>query len=180
MKNILAIKTDIHPKTEEIDWQGVYDNFLPKIFHYFCYKVGDPILAEDLTAITFEKAWLSRKNYHSDIGQLQNWIMGIARNVAFDQFRKKHREVPLRENLERSFIPSFDEKLQQKCDFEFIQSILAQFPERERDLIAYKYGAELSNREIAKLTGLSETNVGTILHRVIKKLRMEWEKHHER
>lgn len=180
MKNILAIKTIVHPKTEGIDWQRVYDYSLPKIFHYFCYKVGDPILAEDLTAITFEKAWLSRRNFHSDLGQVQAWLMGIARNVAFDQFRKKDREIPLSEGHERSFITSNDEELQQKWDFEFLKSILAQLPERERDLIAYKYGAELNNREIAKLTGLSETNVGTILHRVVGKLRMEWEKHHER
>ncbi len=180
MKNILAIKTVLHPKTESIDWQIAYDYSLPKIFHYFCYKVGDPILAEDLTAITFEKAWLSRRHFHSDIGQVQAWLLGIARNVAFDQFRKKDREVPLSESHERSFITSDDEKLQQKWDFEFLESILKQFPERERDLIAYKYGAELSNREIAKLTGLSESNVGTILHRVVGKLRIEWEKHHER
>ena len=42
-----------------------------------------------------------------------------------------------------------------------------------------KYGAELTNREIAHMTGLSESNVGTILHRVVVKLRMEWEKYHE-
>jgi len=180
MKNILAIKTDVHPKTEDIDWQAVYDYSLPKVFHYFCYKVGDPTLAEDLTAITFEKAWRSQRNFHSDIGQIQPWLMGIARNVASDHFRKKVREVPLKEGSERSFVTSFDEQLQQKLDFEFIQSILTQFPERERDLIAYKYGAELSNRAIAQLTGLTETNVGTILHRVVGKLRMEWEKHHER
>jgi RNA polymerase sigma-70 factor (ECF subfamily) len=180
MKNILAIKTDIHPKTEDMDWQSVYADSLPKIFHYFCYKVGDPSLAEDLTATTFEKAWLSRGNFRSDLGQLQSWLMGIARNVAFDHFRKKDREIPLKEGAGQSLMASFDEPLQQKLDFEFIQSILAQFPERERDLIAYKYGAELTNREIAKLTGLSETNVGTILHRVVEKLRTEWKKHHER
>jgi len=180
MKNILAIKTDVHPKTEDIDWQAVYDYSLPKVFHYFCFKVGDPTLAEDLTAITFEKAWRGQRNFHSDIGQIQNWLMGIARNVASDHFRKKVREVPLKEGSERSFVTSFYEQLQQKWDFEFIQSILTQFPERERDLIAYKYGAELSNRAIAKLTGLSETNVGTILHRVVGKLRIEWEKQHER
>jgi RNA polymerase sigma-70 factor (ECF subfamily) len=180
MKNILAIKTLFHPQAEDINWQGVYDDSLPKVYHYFCYKVGDPILAEDLTAITLERAWLSRKNFHSDLGKLQTWLMGIARNVANDHFRKKVREVPLKEESERNLPPFFDEQLQEKWDFEFILSILAQFPERERDLIAYKYGAELNNRQIAKMTGLSETNVGTILHRVVEKLRTEWEEHHER
>ncbi len=56
---------------------------------------------------------------------------------------------------------------------------LNKFPDRERELVALKYGAELTNREIARMTGLSESNVGTILNRVVAKLRNEWEKNHE-
>ncbi|MBK8027516.1 MAG: sigma-70 family RNA polymerase sigma factor [Chloroflexi bacterium] len=46
---------------------------------------------------------------------------------------------------------------------------------RERELIALKYGAELTNRAIAEVTGLSESNVGTTLHRIIQKLRQQWD-----
>jgi RNA polymerase sigma-70 factor, ECF subfamily len=52
---------------------------------------------------------------------------------------------------------------------------LVGLPEREQELIALKYGADLTNREIARLTGLSETNVGSILYRVVRKLRQRWE-----
>ena len=38
-----------------------------------------------------------------------------------------------------------------------------------------KYGANLTNRAIAGLTGLSESNVGVILHRVVQALKKEWE-----
>ena len=41
-----------------------------------------------------------------------------------------------------------------------------------------KYGAEMNNRAIARATGLSESNVGTILHRAIQKLRVEWAGEH--
>lgn len=180
MKNIFTSHFIVNQKTKEIDWQGVYDECLPKVYHYFCYKVGDPILAEDLTAITLEKAWLGRVNFHCEIGPFQTWLMGIARNVVKDYFRKPVREVPLSDSSKHNLIGFWDDRMQERLDFEFISSILAQLPERERDLIAYKYGAELNNREIAKLTGLSETNVGTILYRIVEKLRIEWEKYHER
>jgi RNA polymerase sigma-70 factor (ECF subfamily) len=49
---------------------------------------------------------------------------------------------------------------------------------RERELIALKYGGGLTNREIARATGLSESNVGTILHRVVGRLRARWEDEH--
>ena len=55
-----------------------------------------------------------------------------------------------------------------------LAALTADLPTRERDLIALKYGASLSNRLIAELTGLSESNVGTVLHRLVKTLRAQW------
>ncbi len=179
MKNLFTIVTEAYPKTEEIDWQDVYQQSLPRIFHFFCYKVGDETIAEELTSLTFEKAWVSRAHYRKGRGEVHAWLVGIARNVMADHFRKRSREIPVTDVPETDLSRSFDEDLQRKLDFEMILSSLARFPERERELIAMKYGAELTNREIARMTGLSESNVGTILHRVVEKLRTEWEQNHE-
>ncbi|HKC11419.1 MAG TPA: sigma factor-like helix-turn-helix DNA-binding protein, partial [Vicinamibacteria bacterium] len=54
-------------------------------------------------------------------------------------------------------------------------ALLDELPERNRGLLALKYGAGATNRAIARLTGLSESNVGTILHRVVTALRSRWE-----
>jgi RNA polymerase sigma-70 factor (ECF subfamily) len=40
--------------------------------------------------------------------------------------------------------------------------------------MAMKYGADMTNRAIALATGLSESNVGTILHRAVEMLRGRW------
>ena len=64
-----------------------------------------------------------------------------------------------------------------------LAALMAGLPDRDRELLALKYGAGLNNREIARLTGLSESNVGTILHRAVLALRARWsptETHHER
>jgi DNA-directed RNA polymerase specialized sigma24 family protein len=45
--------------------------------------------------------------------------------------------------------------------------------DRERDLIALKFAAGLTNRRIAEITGLSESNVGVILYRAVRRLRAE-------
>jgi RNA polymerase sigma-70 factor (ECF subfamily) len=55
-------------------------------------------------------------------------------------------------------------------------ALIARRSERERELLALKYGAELTNRDIARTTGLSESNVGTILHRAVEALRADWDK----
>lgn len=180
MRNILEAIINVQPNETELDWQEVYTSSLPKIFHYFCYRVGNSSVAEDLTAITFEKAWKSRNNFNRDIGDVHNWLQGIAKHVAIDFLRKGSREIPIDDLPEDSCLFSRDEDLDRKFNFQAIMILLGKYADRERELIALKYGAELSNREIARLTGLSESNVGTILYRVVNKLKDDWEKSYER
>ena len=69
-----------------------------------------------------------------------------------------------------------DELAQQHTDYARLSILLSQLADRERELVALKYGAGLTNRAIAGLSGLSESNVAVILHRAIHTLRDEWEK----
>lgn len=158
-----------------LDWEAVYAETLPKIFHYFCYRVGDEIVAEDLTSRTFEKAWVSRDRFRDDMGSFKMWIFGIARHVAVDHYRNEKNELPLGHAVPQAGQTSPEIILQRHSDFSRLAKLLGELPERERELISFKYGAELTNRAIAELTGLSETNVGTILYRVVRKLRDAWE-----
>jgi RNA polymerase sigma-70 factor, ECF subfamily len=63
---------------------------------------------------------------------------------------------------------------ERRSDLVRLAALTASLPDRERDLIALRYGAGLSNRAIAPLVGLSESNVGTILHRTVQALRSRW------
>ncbi len=179
MKNINTFDHFILPTDIEIDWQVVYTESVPRVFHYFCYKVGDIQLAEDLTAATFEKAWKNRNKFKPSIGQPHAWIIGIARNVSADHFRRDHRDLSMEDLPESLEAANKEDEIQKKLDFQIILALLNRYPQRERELINLKYGAELNNRQIAHLTGLSESNVGTILQRVVEKLGKDWEKNHE-
>jgi RNA polymerase sigma-70 factor (ECF subfamily) len=57
---------------------------------------------------------------------------------------------------------------------ERLAALLQSLPERERELLAMKYGAGMTNRAIATATGLTESNVGTIVHRAVQTLRERW------
>jgi RNA polymerase sigma-70 factor (ECF subfamily) len=70
---------------------------------------------------------------------------------------------------------SVEGSYRRRQDLARLARLLEGLSEREQELVAMKYGAELTNRKIAELTGLSETNVGTILYRVVRKLRAQWE-----
>lgn len=162
--------------TQAVDWNAVYAEELPRIYNYFRYRVGDGPLAEDLTATTFEKAWRGRGRYRRDLGAFTTWLFTIAHNVAVDHFRRGKTTLPLEGSSPlAAAAPSVEALAQRRADFARLSALLARLPEREREVIAFKYGADLTNRRIAELTGLSESNVGVILHRTINKLRDQWE-----
>jgi RNA polymerase sigma-70 factor (ECF subfamily) len=170
--------------TEHIDWDSVYKSEFPRIYNFFLYKVGDREFAQDLTATTFERAWKLRSRYQTRIASLSTWLFGIARNVLKEHLRNSKITGQRSEPIFRSeVLPSsvdIEKGIQQQQEKEHLRKILLDLPEREQDLIALKYGAGLTNREIAKIANISESNVGSILHRTVKKIRTRLEEHHGR
>jgi RNA polymerase sigma-70 factor (ECF subfamily) len=68
-----------------------------------------------------------------------------------------------------------EEVADRRDDVARLLALLAGLPERDPDPVALKYRADMMNRTIAAITGLCESNVGTILHRIVTRLRQEWE-----
>lgn len=159
----------------EIDWEAILMDQLPRIYNFFRFRVGEGMEAEDLAAATVEKAWRSRQQYQSTRAAISTWLFTIARRVAIDYYRKHRPEIGLAAVADQVGDESPEETAEYHLDQAHLVTLLAQLPGRERELLALKYGAEMTNREIAKLVGLSESNVGTILSRVVHKLRREWE-----
>jgi RNA polymerase sigma-70 factor (ECF subfamily) len=159
----------------EPDWDEVYAEQLPRVLNFFRYRLGDTADVEDLTARTFEKAWRSRLGYRRDVAGFATWLLTIARNVAIDHLRSRQRYEPL--DVAEA-VPSSDntpeQQAVQQSEAQRLAALLATLTPRQRELIAMKYGAEMTNRAIARATGLSESNVGTILHRAVEELRGRW------
>ena len=162
------------PATEE-QFESLYHIELPRIYNFFRYRVGDGQIAEDLTADTFEKAWRKRHNYRHDLASFSTWLFTIARRVAIDHYRR-HRPYSSLESISQiAADETLEDLTQMRSDFNRLSFLLIQLEDRDRELVALRYGAGLTNRAIAGLTGLTESNVGVILHRTLKKLRADWE-----
>lgn len=158
----------------EADWDALYASEMPRIYNFFRYRVGDGPEAEDLTAITFEKAWRARHRYRRDLAAFATWLFAIARNVAIDHYRQQRAHVPLEEAADVPGGATPEDVAVRRSDAARLSHLLALLPEREREILSLKYGAGLTNRAIARMTGLSESNVGTIVHRTVALLRAGW------
>jgi RNA polymerase sigma-70 factor, ECF subfamily len=156
------------------DWEAVFSEQLPRVYNYLRYRLGNETLAEDLTSRTFEKAWRDRHRYRRDLAGFSTWLLRIARNVAIDYRRAAHEHAPLEAAAEASAEGTPEEEAVIRSNFARLSLLIGRLPERDRELLALKYGAGATNRAIADVTGLSESNVGTILHRAVQTLRAEW------
>ncbi|MGH8236900.1 MAG: RNA polymerase sigma factor [Steroidobacteraceae bacterium] len=162
------------PAPGEADWEAIYAEHLPRIYNYFRFRLAAEADVEDLTARVFEKAWSARDRYQRNVAAFSTWLYRIAQNVGIDYLRSRRAHAPLEAAPEvvADGTPADDEE--RRSDLARLAALTASLSDRERDLIALRYGAGLSNRAIAPLVGLSESNVGTILHRTVQTLRSRW------
>lgn len=158
----------------ELDWNAVYAEQLPRVYNYFRFRLGRHSDIEDLTSRTFEKAWKARHQYRRDVAGFSAWLFGIARNVATDDLRSRRVHLPLEAAKETVTEASPEKEASLSSDMARLAGLTARLSERQQEILALKYGAAVTNRLIASITGLSESNVGTILQRMVEKLRSQW------
>jgi RNA polymerase sigma factor (sigma-70 family) len=148
---------------------------MPRLFRYVMYRVRDQAAAEELTAAVCEEALKHLHRYQPGRGDLNGWMFGIAHNVLKQHFRSQARRgisVPL-ELFHTLHAPGRSPEQAVELIEVFRQAVrgLRHLPDQEQEVVALRYGAELSNQEIAEVMGLNPNHVGVLLHRALKKLR---------
>jgi RNA polymerase sigma-70 factor, ECF subfamily len=149
----------------------VYERSFPRVYAYVASLLRDRAVAEDVTSQAFERAYRKRRSYRPARGSIDAWLFGIARNAALDELRKRKRRATLEVDPEDTFSPTPEDQAELAVRRETVRAALASLDGQERDLIALKFAGGLSNAEIARVLGMSESNAGTRLHRTITKLR---------
>jgi RNA polymerase sigma factor (sigma-70 family) len=163
-----AIVDAAPPRT--LDFDALYRDARDDVFAYAATLLRDRAAAEDVAAAAFERAYRRRGRFDSRKGSPRAWLFGIARNAALDELRRRKRvataQLPIPESE-----PDPGEAAEQAAQREAVRVALGKLGARERELIALKYHAELSNAELADVIGVSVTNAGTLVHRAMTKLR---------
>jgi RNA polymerase sigma factor (sigma-70 family) len=156
-------------------FEALYRSSRDDVYAYVMTLLRDPAAAEDVTALAFERAYRRRRTFDRRRGQERAWLFGIARNAALDELRRRRRVASL--VVEPSAAQDADEAAAEDSGEDVIlrrtavREALAALPARDRELIALKFHGGLTNAELARVLGISESNAGTILHRTMSKLR---------
>jgi RNA polymerase sigma-70 factor (ECF subfamily) len=137
-----------------------------RVYAYAAYRLGDGADAEDATSDTFERALRYRSRYDRSKGEPIAWLLGIARRCVDDVYsaRAATAELPPDVPAPGDLEPETVQKLTVR------KAVLA-LDERSQELLALRYGSDLTARQIAELLGERTNTVEVALHRALGKLR---------
>ncbi len=155
------------------DLRRLYTEHVRAVYGFLAYSVGRDV-AEDLTAATFERAIRSWERYDAARASERTWLLAIARNALTDHYRRQaHRQAT---SLDASpvlldTLADTDDPLARALADHAFAALLDGLGDREREVLALRYGGDLSAREIGELLELSEANVHQIVSRTLRRLR---------
>lgn len=159
------------------DFSAVYDEHVWRVYGFFAYRMRNRADAEDLTQQTFERALRSWSRYDASRAGVATWLLVIARNLLIDHVRadRSSRRQPLDE-LEAGHAALVDRGEGPDLGLEpDLERALASLGAREREIIALRFGGELTGPEIAEAMGLTLANVQQILSRSLRRMRAAME-----
>jgi RNA polymerase sigma-70 factor (ECF subfamily) len=157
-----------------VTFEALYRDHRDAVYGYVAGLLGDRQSAEDVTALAFERAYRKRDSYRPGRGTPRVWLFGIARNAALDELRRRKRQAPLVVDLPDPDAPAPgdpDADAEAAARRQTVAAAMRELPPREREIVALKFAGGLTNAELARVLGVSESNAGTMLHRAITKLR---------
>jgi RNA polymerase sigma-70 factor (ECF subfamily) len=155
--------------TRRPDYDAAVQAHLWEVHGYLAYRLSSRADAEDLTQATFERAFKAWARYDPKRASVRTWLLTIAHNLLVDHFRQRasRPEAPLHEGADSTAV---EERFSLGLD-PALAGALEGLGERERELVALRFGGDLTGPEIAALTSLTLANVQQILSRALRKLR---------
>ena len=148
---------------------------LEDVYRYLVFFTADPVLAEDLTGETFEKAFRSWKRFDPRRGSERTWLCQLARSKALDHFRLEARRRR-RENRSASEPPQTGEPFAEGISAE-LEAALRSLTAREREVVVLRVVLELDAVAAARVVGISRSACSMRLARALQKLEDRMEAH---
>lgn len=143
----------------------------------FAYSfIKDVDTCHDIAQETFYRVWQHAHRWHTDKVSVKTWVFRITYHLCIDEIRKrkaftqscvdiKHATEQYTDNLEHNF--------DQQSFYQQVLTQLATLPEQQRIAITLKAMANLKQKEIAYVMGLSEEAIESLIARGRRKLKQQ-------
>jgi RNA polymerase sigma-70 factor (ECF subfamily) len=151
------------------DFARLYDEHVWRVYGFIAYRVRDRHLAEDLTQTTFERALRAWSRFDAHRASESTWLLTIARNLLIDHYRRdRSGSIELIDEHAGPIELGPEERFSTATE---LVEALQQLSDRDREVLALRFGGDLNGPEIAVMLDLSLANVQQIISRSLRKLR---------
>lgn len=154
-------------------FKEIYSNHVDEIFRFCMFKTNNREEAEDITSESFIRL------FSQDISEIQNpraWLYRVARNLIYDKYVRQAPDnlVVFTEQIDEERIENAINKMELKAinesTIEIIKTEIANLDSLTADIITFRIWEEMSFREIAEATDLTEANAKMRFYRGINQL----------
>ncbi|WP_368197027.1 RNA polymerase sigma factor, partial [Blautia wexlerae] len=143
----------------------LYSLYQKELYLYLYSLCGDRHLAEDLLHETFLKALLALPDGH---GNMRAWLYMVARNLFYNQQKKKSREILMDEQiypLEEKTEKGLPEKIFEEEDRRMLYQAIRRLDIKKREIIQMQYFGGMTQKEIAAVLHITLENVRVLAYR---------------
>lgn len=137
-----------------------------RVYAYVAYRIGDGPDAEDVTSDVFERALRYRASFDGRRGDALPWLLGIARRCVADAAAARV-PVPTEDVGEQPDPRPMEDDALRRLE---LRAAVERLDTRSRELVALRYGADLTARQIAELLDERTNTVEVALHRALRRL----------
>lgn len=156
---------------------ALYERDYLAVYRYlFGISGGAPQDIEDLAAETFLRAWKARRSFRGDSYKATGWLLGIARRLAIDAYRRSRGRMPQEVELDELPQPGPLPEAQMLAGEQqaFLWARVQTLPAAAREMLVLRYLLDWRIGRIAEYLGLSENNVSVTIHRALARLQRDW------
>jgi RNA polymerase sigma-70 factor (ECF subfamily) len=156
---------------------ALYERYMPRVYRYLRTRTASADEAADVTQAVFVKAMSSLSQYRPGRAPFAGWLFRIARNAAVDAHRRRRPSVTwdeLPESIAESSADSPEDLVLRRERIDRLRMLVARLDTNKRELLALRFAASLTSREIAAVVGKGEGAVKKQLFRIIASLKEQY------
>lgn len=152
--------------------QALHERFYETVARYIQFKVGNPQTVEDLSGEVFVRVLEGLKRGQAWRDSPQGWIMGIARHVVTDYYRKRERmaEVKLNEQLAAAEEASPPQQAMLNERKRHLMEAIQQLTDEQRDVILMRFMEGIDIQGVAKAINKTPGAVKGLQYRALRAL----------
>ena len=151
---------------------ALYDLYADRVYRFVLVRVPQPADGEDLLQQVFLKVIESLPRYEQRGLPFGAWLFRIARNTVIDFGRTRRVAAPLDDEVGQMADPAQPgQRLERKAELDEIRVALGSLTSEQRDVIVFRFFAQLSHAEIGAVLGKREGTIRVIQHRALAVLR---------